>query len=66
MTLISWQKLAQPTLTESKNQTLEGNSFWSFLGASLKEPEIENVSLIWLIFLETKEANMPAGLLSEL
>ena len=35
-------------------------------GASLKEPEVENVSLILLILLEKKEANMSARLLSEL
>ena len=33
-------------------------------GASLKEPEVENVSLILLILLEKKEANMSARLLS--
>ena len=35
-------------------------------GASLKEPEVEKVSLILLILLEKKEANMSARLLSEL
>ena len=35
-------------------------------GASLEEPEVEKVSLILLILLEKKEANMSAGLLSEL
>ena len=35
-------------------------------GASLKEPEVEKESLILLILLEKKEANMSARLLSEL
>ena len=35
-------------------------------GASLKESEVEKVSLILLILLEKKEANMSARLLSEL
>ena len=35
-------------------------------GASLKEPDVEKVSLILLILLEKKEANMSARLLSEL
>ena len=35
-------------------------------GASLKEPEVAKVSLILLILLEKKEANMSARLLSEL
>ena len=35
-------------------------------GASLKEPEVGKVSLILLILLEKKEANMSARLLSEL
>ena len=35
-------------------------------GASLKEPEVENVSLILLILLEEKEANVSARLFSEL
>ena len=34
--------------------------------ASLKEPEIENVSLILLIILVKKEANMSVKLFSEL
>ena len=35
-------------------------------GLSLKEPEIENVSLILLILLVKKEANISARLFSEL
>ena len=35
-------------------------------GVSLKEPEVENVSLILLILLVKKEANMSARLFSEL
>ena len=35
-------------------------------GTSLKEPEVGKVSLILLILLEKKEANMSARLLSEL
>ena len=35
-------------------------------GASVKVPEVEKVSLILLILLEKKEANMSARLLSEL
>ena len=35
-------------------------------GASLKEPEVAKVSLILLILLEKKEANMSVRLLSEL
>ena len=35
-------------------------------GASLKEPEVENVSLILLILLVKKEANVSARLFSEL
>ena len=35
-------------------------------GASLKEPEVENMTLVFLILLERKEANMSARLLSEL
>ena len=35
-------------------------------GASLKEPKVENVSLIWLILLVKEEANVSAGLFSEL
>ena len=35
-------------------------------GAPLKEPEVEKESLILLILLEKKEANMSTRLLSEL
>ena len=35
-------------------------------GASFKEPEVENVSLILLILLEKKEANVSERLFSEL
>ena len=35
-------------------------------GASLKEPEVENVSLILLVLLVKKEANVSARLFSEL
>ena len=35
-------------------------------GASLKEPEVEKESLILLILLEKKEANMSARLFSDL
>ena len=35
-------------------------------GVSLKEPEVENVSLILLILLVKKETNMSARLFSEL
>ena len=35
-------------------------------GVSFKEPEVENRSLIFLILLVKKEANVSAGLFSEL
>ena len=35
-------------------------------GASLKEPEVENMSLIMLILLEKREANVSSRLFSEL